>query len=95
MAKVEENSKEVEMEINEEENQVMDQDETKPEKPRKKIFTKKNVMKVVKYGAVFTVGFLARTGFDMIFGGSSSGGVTVMDHEVPVPDMKVDNVVNF
>lgn len=89
MAKVEN----INEEVNEmmEENQVMEQE--KEMKPKKKILTKKNMIKAAKYSAAFVLGVFAKVGFDMIVGGVSSAatGNTVTE----VPEMKVDNVVNF
>lgn len=92
MAKVEN----INEEVNEmmEEHQVMEQEE-KEMKPKKKILTKKNMIKAAKYSAAFVLGVFAKVGFDMLVGGVSSAATGNTVTEVPVPDVKVDNVVNF
>lgn len=39
---------------------------------KRKIFTKRNMVKAAKYAGAFTLGFIARTGFDMLLGGKGT-----------------------
>ena len=46
--------------------------ENENKKPRRKIFTKRNMIKAAKFVGAFTLGFAAKTVVDMVLGGTTS-----------------------
>lgn len=63
-----------------------EQEEKKVMKPRKKIFTKRNMVKAAKYVGAFTLGFFVRTGIDMFLGGNETTQATAPDVTTTVVD---------